>query len=158
MGDFFGSKVIQRENFFERCFQLLKINNLGQFEMSQQVYLSEKEGEALSAVRKTIIHDAENFGLLLKYEAKSGKDSTMNQELDLCNREYEKATCNIRRLCVTIKKNKVNKPPYIQIRVFGAKEKEARKQVSYVNYFLNEFKELSQILGDFMFVDNCKHQ
>ena len=32
------------------------------------------------------------------------------------------------------------------------------KQIAYVNYILNEFKELSQILKDFMFVDNCKPQ
>ena len=32
------------------------------------------------------------------------------------------------------------------------------KQVAYVNYTLIEFKELSHILGDFMFVDNCKTQ
>ena len=35
------------------------------------------------------------------------------------------------------------------------KEKEARKQVAYVKYNLNEFKELSQFLGDFRFVENC---
>ena len=46
----------------EPCFQLLKINVLGQFEKFQQVYLSEKEGEAISAIRTTVIHDAENLG------------------------------------------------------------------------------------------------
>ena len=82
----------------------------------------------------------------------------MDQELDICNRVYEIATYNMRRVCVTIKKYGVSKPPYIQIRLFTAKENEAMKQVAYVNYTLNEFKELSQILGDFMFVDNCKPQ
>ena len=62
----------------------------------------------------------------------------------------------MRRVCVTIKKYSVNKPPYIQIRLFTAKENETMKQVGYVNYTLNEFKKLSQILGDFLFVDNCK--
>ena len=131
---------------------------MGQFEESQQVYLSEKEGEALSTVRITVIHDAENLGLVPIYEAKSGKESTSDQKLEICNRVYEIATYNMRRLCVTIKKYSVNKPPYIQIRLFTAKENEAMKQFTYVNYTLNEFKELSQILGDFMFVDNCKPQ
>ena len=62
----------------------------------------------------------------------------------------------MRRVFVTIKKYNLNKPPYIQIRLFTEKENEAMKQVAYVNYTLNEFKELSQILKDFMFVDNCK--
>ena len=63
-----------------------------------------------------------------------------------------------RRVCVTIKKYSVNKPPYIQIRLFTAKENEVLKQVAYVNYTLNEFKELAHVLGDFMFVDNCNVQ
>ena len=84
--------------YFEPCFQLLKINNLGQFEKSQQVYLSEKEGEALSTMRNTVIHDAENLGLVPIYEAKPGKESTMDQELEICNRVYEIATYNMRRV------------------------------------------------------------
>ena len=36
--------------YFEPCFQLLKIKDLGQFEKSQQAYLSKKEGEAKSAI------------------------------------------------------------------------------------------------------------
>ena len=142
----------------EPCFQLLKINDLGQFEKSQQVYRSEKAGEAISALRNTVIHDAENLGIVPIYEAKPGEESTMDQELEICNRVYEIATYNMRRVCVTIKKYNVSKPPYIQIRLFTAKENEAMKQVAYVNYTLNEFKELSQILGDFLFVDNCKPQ
>ena len=131
---------------------------MGHFEKFQQVYLGEKKGEALSTIRNTVIQDAENLGLVPIYEAKSGKESTMDQELEICNRVYEITIYNMRRGCVTIKKYSVNNPPYIQIRLFTAKENEAMKQVAYVNYTLNEFKELSQILGDFMFVDNCKPQ
>ena len=58
----------------------------------------------------------------------------------------------------SIKKYSVNKSPYIQSRLFIAKENEALKQVVYVNYTLNELKELSYVLGDFMFDDNCKPQ
>ena len=142
----------------EPCFQLLKLNHLGQFEKSQEVYLSKKEGEAISAIRNTVIHDVENLGLVRIYEAKSGKESTMDQELDICNRVYEIATYNMRRVCVIITKYSVNKPPYIQIRLFTAKKNEAIKHVANVNYTLNEFKELSQMLADFRFVDKCKRQ
>ena len=82
----------------------------------------------------------------------------MDQELDICNRVYEIATYSLRRVCVTIKKNNVNKPYYIQIRPFTAKEKEDLKQVAYVNYALTELKELSQSLWDFMFNENCNSQ
>ena len=72
---------------------------MGQFEKSQQVYLSEKEGEELSTIRNTVIHDAENLGLVPIYEAKPGKESTMDQELEICNRVYEIATYNMRKVC-----------------------------------------------------------
>ena len=131
---------------------------MGQFEKSQQVYLSEKEGKAISAIRNTVDHDAVNIGLVSNYEAKSGKESTMDQELDISNRIYDVATYQIRRLCSTIKKYNVNKPTYIQIRLFTAKTNEAMKQFAYVNYTLDKIKEISQILEDFLFVDNFKPQ
>ena len=144
--------------YFEHCFQFLKKNESGQIEKTQQVYLGEKEGERISAIRNTVIHDAENLGLVPVLEPYSDKDSTMEQELANCHAVYDVATYKKRRVCVTIKKYSVNKPPYIQIRLFTAKENEVLKQVAYVNYTLNEFKELAQVLGDFMFVENCNVQ
>ena len=63
-----------------------------QVEKSQQIYLSRKEGEAISIIRNTVIHDAENLRLVPIYEAIPGKESTMGQELDICNRVCEIAT------------------------------------------------------------------
>ena len=156
LGDLLGPKNPTKGKFyFEPCFQLFKKNELGQLENRQQVYLGEKEGEA---IRNTVIHDAENLGLVPILELTSDKESTMDQELANCNKVYDIATYNRRQVCVTIKRYNINKPPDIQNRLFTAKENEAMKQVAYVNYTLNEFKELSQILGDFMFVENCNIQ
>ena len=140
------------------AFNYSRKNELGQLEKRQQVYLGEKAGEAVSAVRNTVIHDAENLDLFPVLDLTSDKESTMNQELANCNKVYDIATYTRRKVCVTIKKYNVNKPPYIQIRLFTAKDKKAIKQVAYVNYTLNEFKKLSQVLGDFMFVENCNLQ
>ena len=73
-------------------------------------------------MRNTVIHYAENFELEPLYEAKSGKKSAMDHVLDICNRVYKRATYNMRRVCVTIKKYSKNKPPYIQIRLFTARK------------------------------------
>ena len=78
----------------------------------------------------------------------------MDQEFANCNKVYDIATYNRRQVCVTIKMYDVNKPPYIRIRHFTAKEKEAMKQIAYVNYTLNKFKELSRYLGDVVFIEN----
>ena len=85
--------------YFEPCFQLLELNDLGQFESFQQIFLSEKEGESISAIPNTVIHDAENLRLVPIYEAKFGlKKSTMDQELEIYNRVYEIALYNMRRV------------------------------------------------------------
>ena len=67
----------------------------------------------------------------------------MEQERANCHAVYDVATYKKRRVCVTIKKYSVNKSPYIQIPLFTAKENEVLNQVAYVNYTLNEFKELA---------------
>ena len=148
------SKTLQGEFSFEPCFQLFMENELRLVEKRQQVYLGEKEGEAISAIRNTVIQDAENLGLVPILELTSDKESTMDQELASCNKVYDIATNNRRQVWVTIKKYNVNKSPYIQIRLFTAKENGAMKQVAYVNLNLKEFKLLSQILQDFVFVGN----
>ena len=56
----------------------------------------------------------------------------MDQELANCNTTYDIAICKIRQVCVTIKKYNVKKTPYIQIRLFTAKEKKAMREVAYV--------------------------
>ena len=159
LGDLLGPKNPTKGKFIlNPAFNYSKKNELGQLEKRQQVYLGEKEGETISVIRNTVSHDAENLGLVPILELTSDEESTMDQELANCNKVYDIATYNRRQVCVTIKKYNINKPPYIQIRLFTAKENEAMKQVAYVNYTLNEFKELSQILGDFMFVENCNVQ
>ena len=88
-------------------------NEFGQLEKRQQVYPGEKEGEAISAIRNTAIHDAENLGLVPIMELTSDKESTMDQDFANCNKMYDIATYNRRQVCVTIKKYNINKPPYI---------------------------------------------
>ena len=113
---------------------MLKKNESGQIEKPQHVYLGKKEGERISAIRNNINHDAENLGLVPLLEPYSDKDSTMEHELANCDAVYEVATYKKRRVCVTTKKYSVNEPPYIQIRLFAAKENEALKQVANINY------------------------
>ena len=115
----------------------------------------EKQSRQLEILLFTMLKTLDLFPVL---DLTSDKESTMNQELANCNKVYDIATYTRRKVCVTIKKYNVNKPPYIQIRLFTAKDKKAIKQVAYVNYTLNEFKKLSQVLGDFMFVENCNLQ
>ena len=51
----------------------------------------EKE-EEISANKNTVIHNAENLGLVPKLELTSDKESSMDQELANCNKVYYIAT------------------------------------------------------------------
>ena len=79
----------------------------------------------------------------------------MDPELANCNKVLDIAFYDRKQVCFTIKKYNVNKPPYIQIGFIIAKENEAMKQVAYIKHTMNELKELSQTLGDYMCVENC---
>ena len=98
---------------------------MGQIEKMQQFYLGEKEEEAIAAFRSTVIHNAENLGVV-PMERTSDKESTMDQELANCNKVYDIATYNRRQFCVTIKKKyNVKRSAYFQIRLFTAKNNES---------------------------------
>ena len=48
--------------------------------------------------------------------------------------------------------------PQIQILLFTAKCNEVLNQVAFAKSTLNEIKELTKVLGDYMFVENCNVQ
>ena len=78
---FWFQKPYNGKVYFQPCFYLLKKKESGQIEKTQQVYLGEKEGEKISAIRNTVIRDAENLGLVPVLEPYSDKDSTMGRNL-----------------------------------------------------------------------------
>ena len=117
-----------------------------------------KWGQAISAIRGAIIHDAKNLGLVPILEVTSEKKTVNYGSGARQLQVYDIATYKRRLVCVTNKKYNTNEPLYIQIRFFTAKEKEALNYVIYFNYILNEIKELSQILGNVMFFENCNVQ
>ena len=125
---------------------------------SSKSILVKKKGKRYQQYGILLFTMLKNLGLVPVLEPYSDKDSTMEQELANCLAVSDVATYKKRRVCVTIEKYSVNKPPYIQIRLFTAKENEVLKQFAHVNYTLNQFKELAQVLGDFMFVENSNDQ
>ena len=83
IGRFAWSKKSYKGNLhFEPCFQIFKKNELEQLEKIQEVYLGEKEGEAISVIRNTVVHDAENLGLVPKLELTS--DKRVNYRSEVC--------------------------------------------------------------------------
>ena len=111
LGDFLCPKnPTTKKKYFEQCFRLLKIKQLGEIEKDQQVYLGEKEEEMISAVGNTVNHNAENLAFVSPLKPYSDKESTMEQELANCRAVYDIAAYMKRKVFVTIKKFSVNKP------------------------------------------------
>ena len=130
---------------------MFKKTELGQLEKKTCISWWKREGEAVSLVENSVIHNAENIGLVLILDFNSEKESTLDQELANCNKMFDIAAYIRWQLFVTIKKCNLIKDSYIQIRLYAANVKE-----TYINYSFSKDKELSQDLGDFMFVQNCK--
>ena len=110
----------------------------------QQIYFDEKGREMISAIRNTINRDAGYLTFVTTLERYLDKNSIRKQELMNCHAVYDTPIVNKRRVCVTIKikKNTAVKSPFIQIRLFSAKEDKILKQVAYVNFNLNDLKKL----------------
>ena len=93
-----SQKTYNGKIYSEPCFQLLKKNESGQIEKTQKVYPGENEGERISAIRNTVIHDAENLGLNPVLEPYSDKGSIMEQELANCHAVYDVAIYKKKRV------------------------------------------------------------
>ena len=100
----------------------------------------------------TVFQDAENLGIVPLLEPYSDKDSNIEQELANCQALYDIATYKKRRVCVTIKNYSVFDSSLQKRTKWWSK---LMKQ-AHVKFILNKVKEHAQVLGVFMFVENCK--
>ena len=68
-----AQKSYKGKIYLKSCFQLLKKTQSGKIEKTQQVHLGDKEGERISAIRITVIHDAENLDTFLYWNSQQVK-------------------------------------------------------------------------------------
>ena len=97
------SKILQRGKFFLDPAPNYS-RNLGWDNSKKDSNFGGKEGEAFSAIRNSVLRDAENFGLVPILELNSDNESTRDQALAHCNKMYDIAIFNKIEVCVTIKK------------------------------------------------------
>ena len=150
LGDFLLSQLI-------RVFQLHKRNDAGQFVIFQQLRISSDELDKLIATKDTL--KAEHLTLFDLPEVHP-KNLSMQEELNFCHGIEEISNQKNRKLYVTYKQYNIKDRAsiYVQIRLFCKKDNETEfKQASYVNYKLEEFKDLIKAL-DIVMNDKCKVQ
>ena len=129
--------------YFEPCFQLLKITSWDNLKSPKKSIFVKKKVKRYRQSRILLFTMLKTLDSYLYRKPNPPKNQLWIRTWRSLIEYIKKiATYKMRRMFVTMKKYSVNKPPNIQIRLFTAKENEAMKQVAYVNYTLNEFKEL----------------
>ena len=128
--------------YFKHCFQLLKKNESGQIENKARLTGWKRRGKDISNTEYWYSWCWNNYtrsciGNLFWQKLNHGAGTCeLSCGVWHSNIQEEKEVCHNQ-------KYSVNKPPYIQIRLFTAKENEVLKQVAYVKNTLNDFKELA---------------
>ena len=114
IGKFACSQKFYIRKTFEPCFHLFKKNEFGYSKKGRKFILVKKEekySRQMALLLITILKTLDSF----QYWNSPPKNSIMDQQLANCNKLYDIATYKRRKVCVTIMKYNVNKPPYIQI-------------------------------------------
>ena len=94
---------------------------------------------------------------LSEHPTQIDKNPCMEDVLQRCHKVREVSIGRNRRTYVTFIQYVQENPAsiYVQIRLFCRKENNEFKQVIYVSYTLDEFKELIQNLNDFSNIEQC---
>ena len=82
----------------------------------------------------------------------------MEEQLKLVHKVVDVVNRPNRRICVTLLRYKVNnqETSYAQVRLFGWKKQEGKfQQIVYVNYILDEFKYLLDVMNSVYDIENA---
>ena len=102
--------------------------------------------------KNQLVVTADNFAreqnLLPVLQSTLSKD--MEEQLKLVHKVIDVVDCSNRRICVTLLRYKVDNPEtsYAQVRLYGRKKEEEKfQQIVYVNYKLDEFIYLLDVMN-----------
>ena len=122
------------------------------FRLRQNLSKREADFNQFIRQRNQLVVAADNFlreqNLFPVLQSTPSKD--MEEQLKLVHKVIDVVDCPNRRICVTLLRYKVDNPEtsYAQVRLFGRKkEKEKFQQSVYVNYRLDEFIYLLDVMN-----------
>ena len=146
-----------RQNYSEPTFQVFKKDKCGTFEKYQQLRIGDYEFKKFCLLKNDLLNgDWE----IRENPAQFEKNPRMEDVLQQCHKAREISIGKNRRLYVTfiqyVQDNTAS--VYVQIRLFCRKESNEFKQVTYVSYKMEEFKELIENLKDFSNIEQCTFQ
>ena len=122
-----------------------------EFRLSQNLSMGEADFNQFIRQRNQLVVAAYNFlreqNLPPFLQSTLSKD--MEEHLKLVCKVTDVVDCPNRRICVTLLRHKVDNPDtsYAQVRLFGRKKEEEKfHQIVYVNYKLDEFLYLLDVM------------
>ena len=150
-GRFFWSK--RYSNYLDIKLKVLKRDDdKAEFRLRQNFSMGEVDFNQFNRQRHQLVVAAENF--LREQNVSPVLQSTlskeMEEELKFFHRVIDVVDCPNTRICVTLLRYKADNPEtsYAQFRLFGRKkEGEKFQQIVYVNYKLDEFVYLLDVMN-----------
>ena len=123
-----------------------------EFRLRQNLSMGEADFNQFIRQRNQLVVAADNFlreqNLLPVLQSTLSKD--IEEQLKLVDKVIDVVDCPNRRICVTLLRYKLDNPEtsYAQVRLFGRKKEEERfQQIKYVNYKLEEFVYLLDVMN-----------
>ena len=129
-----------------------KVDKIEEIRLRQNLSMGEGDFNQFVRQRNQLVVAADNFlreqNLLSVLQSTLSKD--MEEQLKLVHKVIDAADRPNRRICVRLLRYKVDNPEtsYAQVRLFGRKKEEEKfQQIVYVNYRLNEFVYLLDVMN-----------
>ena len=141
----------------EPTFQFFRKDNSGTFEKYQQLRNGDYEFQKFCLLKEYLLNGEPE---MRENQPQFDKNISMEHVLEQCQKVREISIGRNRRLYFIFFQYIKDNPAsiYVQIRLFWRKENNEFKQVTYVSYTLDEFKELIQNLREFSNIQQCTFQ
>ena len=155
LGDLLCLKYLEMDNItLNQLFKSSKKDKCGAFEKYQQLRIGDYEFKKFCLLKNDLLNgDWE----IRENPAQFEKNPKIEDVLQQYNKAREISLGKNRRLYVIFIQYVQDNPAslYVQIRLFCRKESNEFKQVTYVSYKMQEFKELIENLKDFSTIEQC---
>ena len=150
-GRFSGTK--KDSNYLDVKLKVFKREDKNaEFRLRQNFSMGEADFNQFTRQRNQLVVAADKFlreqNLLPVLQSTLSKD--MEEQLKLVHKVIDVVDCPKRRICVTLLRYKVHNPEtsYAQVCLFGRKKEEEKfQQIVYVNYRLDEFIYLLDVMN-----------
>ena len=147
---FFGSKNDSNDSDIK--LKVFEKDDNKEFRLVQNLFMGEADFNQFMRLRNQLVNAAENFTgeETLTPEGRPTKSKDIDEQLKLAQKFDDVVDGENKKICVTLLWYNVDKPEssYAQVRLFATKKEDEKfQQVVYVNYKLEEFIYLLDVMN-----------